>query len=322
LQKRTSFLLYTVIVALIAGYLGVDYILYDRLSNIVGGCDLHAGNRPDYFVDPGGSWEGFDFSAYYMPNYQSVRFPSREEGIEIAGWYVEADPEAPAVIVVHGFGSCKNAHTVLTPAGILWHAGFNVLMIDVRDAGDSTIEDGRSAVGNEEYLDVLGAWDWLIQARGIPPNSIGLMGNSLGAGTVLIAFSQELQVAAVFADSPYDTFSQILREEVQRINLPTFLIPGGILVARLVSGDNVLAHNPADAIYQAGERPIYILHGTEDQRIGVHHSLQLQDKAEDAGANVTFWIAEGVYHVQAAASRTKEFEERLVTFFQTTLESK
>ena len=51
---------------------------------------------------------------------------------------------------------------------MLARSGFSVLMMDLRDAGDSDVEDGRVAWGTEEYLDVLGAWDWLKFGEGHP----------------------------------------------------------------------------------------------------------------------------------------------------------
>ena len=312
-----SLLALTVVLA--AAYLGVGYVLYNQLSNIRDGCQNRQ-NRPDNFADRGGSWrDDFDYSAYFMPDYEMVTFSSREDGIEVAGWYVEAAPESPAVILVHGLGSCKYSHTVLTPAGMLHNAGFNVLMIDVRDAGDSTFEDGRSAVGNEEYQDALGAWDWLVAEKGIAPERIGLLGESLGAATSLIAFSQEPQLAAVFVDSPFDNLPQIIREELARNHYPTFLMPGGIVVARLVAGDDVLAHDPNEAIQRANGRPLFVVHGTGDMRINVRHSYQLQEQAEAIGANATFWFPEGVEHVRTAEAHTAEYEDRLVTFFQEAL---
>ncbi len=301
------------------GYLAASAFLYQQLADIRGGCERYAANRPDRFADPNGDLPGFDFSQYHMPSYQEVRFASRDTAIEISGWYVEADPGAPAVIVVHGLGSCKRSYTVLIPAGMLWHAGFNVLLIDVRDAGDSTFEDGRSAIGNEEYRDVLGAWDWLILEKRIPAERIGLLGYSLGAATTLIAFDQEPGVAAVFVDSPFDNLPQIIREELERNNYPVLLTPGGLLAARLLSGDDLLAHDPAGAITAAGDRPIYIVHGSADGRIGVHHSLQLQQRAVAIGAPATFWIVDGVDHVGAITTYPDEYETRLVSFFRQAL---
>ncbi len=309
------------IVVAAAAYTAVSYVLYNQLTDIEGGCDKHAANKPDSFTDMAGYWpDGFDFTPYYISDYETVRFPSREEGFEIVGWYVETSPEAPAVLLVHGIGSCKNSHTILTPAGMLHNAGFNVLMIDVRDAGESSYEDGRSAIGNEEYLDALGGWDWLVNTKGFPPERVGILGNSLGAATALIAFSEEPDLAAIFVDSPFDNLPQIIQEELARNNYPVILTPGGIWMARLVAGDNITAHNPYEALEKANDRPIFILHGTADRRIDVQHSLQLQTRAEENGANATFWIVEGVDHVRAAADMPEAYAERLITFFSAALD--
>jgi uncharacterized protein len=323
MKRKVVFTAVSIITVFVAAYLAVGYVLYDQLSDIAGRCQRPLElNRPTQFGDTstGGSWANFDFTPYFMPHYETVRFPSREAGIEIAGWYVEAEASAPAVILVHGLGSCKNSHTVLTPAGMLYQAGFNVLMIDVRDAGESSYEDGRSAIGNTEYQDVLGAWDWLVAERAIAPQRIGLVGESLGAATSLIAFSQEPRLAAVFVDSPFDNLPQIIREELARNNFPVFLKHGGLLMARVTTGNDLLAHDPYEAIERADGRPLFVLHGTEDGRIGVHHSYQLRERAQAVAANATFWFPEGVGHVEAARTHTDIYETALVEFFRTALE--
>ena len=71
------------------------------------------------------------------------------------------------VILSHGFGGCRKGANDLLAAGMLHRNGIAVLMIDLRDHGDSTKEDMRFAGGTEEYRDVLGAWDWL-SGRGVP----------------------------------------------------------------------------------------------------------------------------------------------------------
>lgn len=299
------------------GYIGVGTILYRQLADISDGCSGHWANRPDQFSDLNNHWgdNEVDVRPYQMSEYEAVVFPSRETGIEISAWYVEADPAAPAVVLVHGLGSCKFAVTQLAPAGMLVRNGLNVLLIDVRDAGDSDFEDGLSAIGNEEYLDVLGAVDWLAYSRGISPDRVGIFGNSLGAATALIAFSQEPAVGAIFVDSPFDNLPQIIREELEREGYPQFLFRSGVWAGRLVSGDRLLAFDPSDAITNANGRPIYIVHGSTDDRIGVHHSRQLQEQAQQLGVSAEFWILDGVGHVQALGYDPAGYEERLVNFF-------
>lgn len=322
--NRKFFLFLTALaLLLISGYMGIGYFLYDTLADIDGRCGNHRLNRPDLFTDVRDYWEDYDFDPepYYMPVYEEVTFDSREDGITISGWYVEQELNAPTVIVVHGLGSCKFSVTALAPAGMLARNGFNVLLIDVRDAGDSSWEDGRSAIGNEEYLDVLGAFDWLVREKSIPPSQIGLFGNSMGAATSLIAFTQEPAVGAVFVDSPFDNLPQIIQEELAREGYPQFLFRSGILMASLTSGDQLLAFNPNEALEKANGRPIFIVHGTGDQRIGVHHSLQLQEKAEMLDAPAEVWIVDGVDHVRALVAFPDEYERRVVEFFSNALKN-
>jgi dipeptidyl aminopeptidase/acylaminoacyl peptidase len=260
-------------------------------------------------------WSSFDVAPYFMPDFETIHFTSRQQGLSLTGWFVETKPDAPAVILTHGLNGCKCSPRILTIAGMLHRNGFNVLMYDMREHGESDIEDGRAAIGNEEYQDLLGAWDWLVKEKHVDPTRIGVFGESLGAGTTLIAFGQEPRLAAAFVDSPYSDLPQIIDEELARNNYPLFLAPGGIFLARLVAGDNLTAYSPQDAIYNDSGRPIYIVHGTGDTRIDVHHTLQLAELAKKVGANVAVWMPEEVGHVEAVFASPAEYEQRLVTFF-------
>lgn len=301
-------------------YVSFGVILHQKLSNIEGRCEAYLDVKPDNFADQEGFWKNKDFdpSKYRMSAYETVRFSSREEGIEIAGFYVPGEKNKPVVIVVHGLGSCKHKTSTLVPAGMLNKNGFHVLLIDVRDAGESTLEDGLSALGNEEYLDVLGAWDWLQTEKGFSSEQIGLMGNSMGAATSLIAFSKEPKLAAVFVDAPFDNATQITSEELERNGYPQFLFYSG-WIAGLLQGDNLLSVNPYEGITNAGKRPLFIIHSKADTRVGVQHSYQLRERAEKEKVNATFWILEDIEHVQTAGAFPEEYEEKITTFFSANL---
>ncbi len=213
------------VVILVAAYFASGWLVYSELADVRGTCDKHRVNTPDHFTNVS-KWPGeYDFSPWFVPEYELVTFPSRQEGIEIAGYWMEGGPDAPAVVVLDGIGGCKQAQAALLPAGMLWRNGFNVLVIDLRDTGDSGAEDGYSALGNEEYLDALGAWDWLTQEKGFAEESVGIMGNSLGAATVLVAFQEEPRVAAVAVNSPFANLPQIIREQLVNNGFPAFIAP-------------------------------------------------------------------------------------------------
>ena len=311
-----------VIIALLAvvllgvvAYFVLGYVVYTRLANVRGSCDMHLANRPTYFTNITG-WEKSDFSPFFMPTYEEVRFSSRQADLQISGWYVEAGPHAPVIIVVDGLGGCKYAQATLVPAGILWRDGFNVLMIDLRNTGDSDSDNGYSSIGNKEYLDVLGAWDWLVQEKNFAPGEIGVLGNSLGAAAVLFAFQHEPRMAAIALNSPFANLSQIIREEMQNNGFPGFLAPAAIWMGRIVSGENLVEHNPVEALLSAGNRPVWVVHSTGDTRIGIHHSYALQAAAQQAGINAIFWFMDGVAHVRAPGIFPEEFRARLGGFFR------
>ena len=319
LVKKIALLASFMAVLLAAAYLGVGYYLYDKLAAVTQKPE-NAANTPSHFTVTESSFPNFDATPYQLPSYETVRFPSRGSDLMLAGWYVPGDPAAPVVLITHGLGSCKCEGANLVLAALLHRQGFNVLLYDLRNHGESDRDNGRTGIGNKEYLDTLGAWDWLMTAKGFAPERIGVYGASLGAGTTLIAFSQEPRMAALFVDSPYADLRQVINERMALQGYPTFLAPGGLLMARLVDGEDLLAHNPREAITRDAGRPIFIVHGTADQSINIHHAYDLAALASQTGANVTTWFPEGEGHVPAALlEMTPEYEQRLATFFNAAL---
>ncbi len=320
MKKRIGIIVAALAVLLLTAYSAVSYAIYDKLSRITPGGGEDAANTPALFVNRYDQYSSFDEKPYFMPQYESVRFASVQPGITLAGWYVPGDPTAPAIVITHGVNGCKCNPNVLTVAGMLHRNGFNVLLFDLRNHGQSDIDNGRAALGNKEYLDVLGAWEWLINKKHFTAGQVGIYGESLGAGTTLIAFGAEPRVAATFVDSPYADLKEIIHEELARNHYPTMLADGTVLMARFVTGDNLLAHSPQDAIVKDAGRPIFIVHGTGDQRINVHHTQQLAALATETSANVTVWMPPGVDHVGAEFDLPQEYEQRLVAFFDQVLQ--
>jgi fermentation-respiration switch protein FrsA (DUF1100 family) len=306
-----------ILLAALAGlYLLLGALVYEELARVGTSCSGAAdGNTPASFRSDGG-----DTTPYLMPEYEAVTFPSRDARITVSGWYVPATSgeTGPAVVVVHGLYGCKRQVGVLTAAGMLHRHGFSVLLIDLRDHGDSTIEDGRHAGGSEEYLDVLGAWDWL-QTRGHAAERIGLYGQSLGAATVLIATGEESRVAGTWEDSSYGAIGEAISDELTRNGYPAFLAPAGIVAARILAGDDLTSPNTLDEVARSGGRPLFVTHGDGDRRISVRFAGQIAAAARAAGAQVDPWIVHGADHVQAIALEPAEYERRLVEFFERTL---
>jgi dipeptidyl aminopeptidase/acylaminoacyl peptidase len=306
-----------VVVLLVVGYSVAGAVIYNTLSDVSRMCAAReSSNTPSAFTV-----EDIDTTTLAMENYEDVSFPSRDPNITISAWYVPAEDEAnaPAVILVHGLRGCKYGAEVLLPAGMLHRAGFNVLLMDMRDHGDSTIEDRRYAGGTEEYRDVLGAWDWLMAEKGIPAERIGLFGVSLGAATVMIATGEEPRVAAVWEDSGFADINVAIVAELSRNGYPTFLASSASLMSQVISGDNITAFSPLNAMAKLNGRPIYITHGDADTRLSVQYASDLAEAVRTAGGQVEPWIIAGSGHVQGMFNETEEYERRLSAFFSEAL---
>jgi dipeptidyl aminopeptidase/acylaminoacyl peptidase len=305
-----------VAIALVASlpisYVVASALVWDKLTKVSGACPAAwATNDPTHFSEP-----GFDTTPYQMPAPEDVTIPSRDAGIHISGWWVPGgDPAAPAVVVVHGHTACKRDADVLLPAGMLHRAGTSVLLIDLRDHGESTDEDGRYAGGTEEYRDVLGAWDWLRTVRSVPAERIGLLGISLGAATVLIASGEEPGVAATWEDSSYADIGVAIRAELDRNGYPTLLESGGVTMARLISGDDLRSRSPLLAVSKLTGRRLFVTHGTADDRLSVEYAYDLIAAAEAAGVDVESWIVPDAGHSGAMWVAHDQYERKLVDFF-------
>lgn len=273
--------------------------------------------------------DGFD--AYAMPAWANVSIPVADEPITLAGWMVEVDTSSNAswVVLVHGIRSCKANHEVLLPAGMLVNAGVNVLLIDMRDHWESTLEDGQVSAGQKEWRDVVAAWSWLQDNRGADPQHIGLFGASMGAGTAAIAFAQEPEIQSVFLDSPFSSMDRIIEEELAFRGYPVFLKDAALFAGR-VKGQDIVEHEPLAAASHIGERRMTVVHGLDDQRIRIHHGQAMCDEATANAADpsqVNCWFAESTTtftsvndgqvdesHVTLMLTHTSEYEATLLAW--------
>ena len=158
-----------------------------------------------------------------------------------------------------------------------------------------------------------------MKEKGIDPKRIGLFANSLGGANANYAFSAEPRIVAFFLQSTFGNLQQIIAAELARSDYPTFLASGALAMGSVVTGENLFARSPVDAVSKDAGRPVYIVHTQADTRIDIGQSEQLAAAAQAAGANVTTWFPEKGEHVQTPAAYPQEFEQRLVGFFRESL---
>jgi dipeptidyl aminopeptidase/acylaminoacyl peptidase len=307
------------VAVLLIAYLGASFVLYRQLTTVLPHCNgKFAENTPAAFSGAPFNAD-LDTTPYLMPNYQSLEIPSREAGIMLSAWYIPAaNASAPAVLVTHGLGvgtaDCKHNPRALLAAGMLHAANYNVLMIDVRQHGDSTITTGRWAANTREYLDTLGAWDWLVNTQGFAPARVGLFGYSGGTGATLIAMGEEPRAAAAWLDSPYYDLSVSVTDRLQSEGYPTWLAPGGYLIARLY-GDDLFAKSPVEAVTKLNMRPVFVVHSADDPTLPSRYGQALVDAIRATGDPAELWILPGTQHVGEMFDFPAEYAQKLTAFF-------
>lgn len=311
------------VLVIAAAGVGAGALVYDRMSRIAADCDERFGdNSPAAWSVRGISTAvpDLDGAALFVPDYREMRIPSRDPGIDLRAWWLppRAGTGKPSIVVVHGLGTCVRDPYVLAPAGMLHRLGYGVLLVDLRDHGASTIEDGRPAGGTEEYRDVLGAVDWLV-TEGAVPGRIGALGTSMGAATAIIAAGQDERIAAVWADSSYADIETRIAEGLEEEGLPRLLAPVALLVARVVFGDDLAAHSVIGELANLAGRHLFVTHGVLDGMIDVSHAEALAQAARSAGVLLDRWIVADTGHHDAMLVYPAEYERRLGEFFGTAL---
>jgi len=236
-----------------------------------------------------------NFSASVTPAqeglvYDDVRFPARDGGAEIAGWFIPAADGAPVIMMVHGRDASRTAAVdgaFLKEAQMLQAAGFGVLMIDLRGHGESS--DARFTFGLKERYDVLGAVDWLL-AQGVEPGHIGVLGLSLGAAAAIAAAAEEPAIAALVTDSVFADLNVMIDVQWEQASgLPRPFLASALLMARLLTGQDLTQAQPVRDLPRVVPMPVLLIHCADDDYVPASNLDQLKT----AYPNAQTWKIEG-----------------------------
>lgn len=234
------------------------------------------------------AWPPYTFTPYEINvPADEVRFTAAD-GVEIAGWWFD-DPDAETTIVCcHGHRGGKADLLGLGPK--LHQAGHNVLLFDFRGSGDSG--DGPRSLAHHEQHDLRAALDWAAARR--PGTRIVLVGMSMGASVALQVAADDPRVEALVVDSPFATVGGVLANNIARYRIPAApILPLADAITRARYGYRFDDVRPLDAIARI-ERPILLMHGTEDRITPFDHSRLFREAARSGV--VEFVAFEGVDH--------------------------
>lgn len=283
-------------VLLLVGYFLIDTIAVTRLTTPT---------RYPLGADPRSYGVAFTDMSFH---------PRGDDSITLSGWFMPSATSKHAIIVVHGFGTggCRtcgfNGHLGEFAAG-LQQRGFNVLSFDLRGHGRSG--NGLYTFGLREKRDVEGAVDWLI-AQGFKPGEIGVLGESMGGASSILAAAEEPAIGAVVTDSTFADLNQVLQVEFpKRSGLPSFFVPGAYIVGRITTGEDLSMARPVAHIGAIAPRPVLLIHGNADAFIPVQNVEQLAK----ANPSAEVWRVDGANHVESYQNNPQAYLDRVSAFF-------
>jgi len=327
-MKKYFFGFFSIILFLGVFYFGAGFYLAHTILRIDHSCGVHEGSLPNTWstkldyqdINDEESIElrkKFDATKYHLNRWKNVTFPSRDPKVTISGWLFNYYPNKPVIIIVHGIfpnGKCKSEPNLI--ASLLIKNGINALTIDLRNYGQSTLISHYENLGLTEYLDVLGAYDYL-QITGFNKNEIGLLGISLGASTAIFAASYEHSIQAIWSESSLAEFTMILKEEIERYGFPNIFSPAVSIAGKILTGIDPTNLNPTYAL--SNHQHYFFTHGKKDQRIYFDHLNFIKNYATLNNIKAEYWLVHNAGHVDAMLMYPKEYGHKMKIFFEKNL---
>ncbi len=247
--------------------------------------------------------------------YKDVSFPSIDKELILKGWFLTGNISDTVIIMVHGNGANRDDPTIgtLDIASALVNYGYNVLMFDLRGSGES----GGDMVsgGYYEKEDVIGAVKY-IKEQGF--EKIGVLGFSLGAVSSLMAAAETEDIDAVVADSSFADLNDIMGPEFsKRTRAPRILLKPMLFMIKIMFGVDFSAIRPIDSVPKITPRPIFFIHGEDDDTIPVEHAERLYRASDNPRDRL--WIVPDTNHTRAYITHPDEYITKLIDFLDAAL---
>lgn len=235
--------------------------------------------------------------------YEPVGFCTAD-GVRLHGWFIPATDMSSdtSVIVVGARGMSK---TCFLPHAVMLADGwFNVLLLDLRGEGES--EGHTRGFGVVEGRDVVGALDYLRQARPHQSLHVFALGVSQGASAVLAAARADPRIEAVVADSTFPRPATELEGMTSWLPWPLsdYFQKTTLLLASAQLGCNLFESGACRDVAQIGPRPVLLIHGQEDHAVPVRQAEELFRLARDPAM---LWKVHGASHGESLSANPVDY---------------
>jgi hypothetical protein len=238
--------------------------------------------------------------------HEEVSFTTAD-GLRLHGWYVPSKNGAAVISFPGRKGTQK-------PARILARHGYGVLLFDRRGEGQS--EGDPNAWGWGGYRDVDAAVRFLQARPDVEPGRIGGIGLSVGGEMMLEAAGRSHGLDAVVSEGAGERSIREFMDFVHGdgwLGLPSY---AAITAGVSVFSDDTPPPGLKDLVSGIAPTPVFFIYGEHGQ--DGERSLNPQYYAA-AHKPKLLWEVPGSGHVGGIDAQPKEYERRVIQFFDDTL---
>jgi hypothetical protein len=237
--------------------------------------------------------------------YENVEFTT-SDGLKLKGWYVKSQNGA-AVISFPGRASSQKR------AKMLANHGYGVLVFDRRGEGES--EGDPNQFGWQGERDIHAAVKFLQSRPDVDPDRIGGIGLSVGGEMMIEAAAESTALKAIVSEG---ASGRSVRDDFANgsVAWSEKLADGIVTAATAVASSNMPPADLKSLVPKIGNRPVFFVYGERGQPAEKPANTGFY-KAKRGQKEI--WEVPGSAHIGGIDARPKDYERRVVGFFDRTL---
>jgi uncharacterized protein len=237
--------------------------------------------------------------------YENVEF-STSDGLRLRGWYVRSRNGA-AVISFPGRASSQKR------AKLLARHGYGVLLFDRRGEGES--EGDPNAFGWQGERDIHAAVAYLRSRPDVDPERIGGIGLSVGGEMMIEAAAESTALKAIVSEG---ASSRSVRDELANPGTDWKSVVGNAVATATTAlfTNNLPPATLKSLVPKIAPGSVFFVYGERGQPAERPANRAFYAAAEEPKA---IWEVPGSGHIGGTVAQPKEYERRIVAFFDKSL---
>jgi len=236
--------------------------------------------------------------------YMTVAFDA-SDGLRLEGWFVPSKNGATVIVFPGKRGTQKHAR-------LLVRHGYGVLVFDRRGEGES--EGDPNALGWGFDRDLKGALTFLRSRGDVDPNRIGGLGLSVGGEALLQTAAETTHLKAVVSEG---AGARSAREDTVHVSLkkvPELVVSGVMTAGTALFSNRLPPPNLKNLTGKISPTPVFFIYAEQ----GAGGEDNNPDYYQAAREPKQIWKIT-TSHTHGLSARPKEYERRVIGFFDRTL---